>query len=111
MALFLDEKHITALSDAGQLRMPDCIEAVERAYREQGRGQMQLLSRHNFWLGPSPIAVRGRSLKVGAAALPGIGIMGVVTYSSGYVAGHLELWVQLFSSDTGELYPCYADAG
>jgi alanine dehydrogenase len=101
MTLFLDEHHIAALERSGAITMRDLVDAVERAYRQQGEKAVQLLPRHNFWFDRS--STRGKSLKLGGAALPGIGATGVTAYTAGFRPGYIDLWIQLFSTTTGEL--------
>ncbi|HXP32012.1 MAG TPA: ornithine cyclodeaminase family protein [Stellaceae bacterium] len=103
MTLFLAAHHIAALHESGAVGMPDYIEAVAGAYREQGEGRLQLLPRHNFFLDDSSGSAKGRSLKIAGAALPGLGAMGVPTYSAGFRRGVLNLWIELYSTETGEM--------
>ncbi len=103
MTLFLDTHHITKLHEGGHIGMRDYVDAVERAYREQGEGRLQLLPRQNFWMAGANVANRGPSLKVAAAVLEGLGVIGIPLYTAGYRRGVIDLWIALMSTKTGEM--------
>lgn len=103
MAIFLDAQHIARLHAGGHVGIGDYVDAIERAYRDQGEGRLQLLPRQNFWLGAATAANRGPSLKVAAAILEGMGVIGVPIYTAGYRPGAIELWIALFDAKTGDL--------
>ena len=103
MTLFLDEHHMQRLHDGGQVTMGHYVDAMERAYREQGLGRVELLPRQNFWIGDANAANRGPSLKLSGAVIPGLGVMGVPMYSAGFRRGAIDLWVALMSTTTGEM--------
>lgn len=103
MTLFLDAHHIARLHAEGHVGMPHYVDAIDRAYREQGEGRLQLLPRQNFWFGGASAATRGPSLKLGAAVLEGIGVIGVPMYTAGFKPGMIDLWIALFSAKTGEM--------
>ncbi len=103
MTLFLDTHHIARLHDEGHVGMRDYVDAVERAYREQGEGRLQLLPRRNFWMAGADAASRGPSLKVAAAVLEGLGVIGIPLYTAGYRRGAIDLWIALMSTKTGEM--------
>lgn len=103
MTLLLDEHHMQRLHDDGHVTMAHYVDAIERAYREQGLDRVQLLPRQNFWIGDANAANRGPSLKLGGAVIPGIGVMGVPMYSAGFRRGAIDLWVALMSTTTGEM--------
>jgi alanine dehydrogenase len=103
MALFLDAQHIARLHAEGHVGMSHYVDAIERAYRDQGEGKLQLLPRQNFWLGDANAQNRGPSLKVAAAILEGMGVIGVPMYTAGFRPGTMELWMALFSARTGDL--------
>ena len=103
MTIFLDTHHIARLHDEGHVGMRDYVDAIERAYREQGEGRLKLLPRQNFWMGSANAANRGPSLKVAAAVLEGLGVIGVPLYTAGFRRGAIDLWIALLSSKTGEM--------
>jgi alanine dehydrogenase len=103
MTLFLDTHHIAKLHEGGHVGMRDYVDAIERAYREQGEGRLQLLPRQNFWWAGANAANRGPSLKLAAAVLDGIGVIGVPMYTAGFQRGSINLWIALFSAKTGEM--------
>jgi ornithine cyclodeaminase/alanine dehydrogenase-like protein (mu-crystallin family) len=90
MPLLLNEAEVTRL-----LTMPEAIDAVEAAFKAQASGDGTANQpRARFFL---PKGV----LHHMAAALPAKGVMGTKTYTS--FAGGTRFYVQLFSSETGEL--------
>jgi len=103
MALFIDTHHIKRLHDEGHVSIANYVDAIERAYREQGEGRLQLLPRQNFWMAGANAANRGPSLKVVAAVLEGIDVVGIAFYTAGYKRGAIELWIALMSAKTGDL--------
>src|ERR1041384_4912413 len=103
MTLFLDAHHIARLHEGGHIGMKDYVDAVERAYREQGEGRVQLLPRQNFWFAGANAANRGPSLKLAAAIMEGAGIIGIPMYTAGFRRGAIDLWIALMSATTGEM--------
>lgn len=103
MTLFLDEHHIRRLHDAGHVTMLHYVDAIERAYREQGEGRVDLLPRQNFWIGDANATNRGPSLKLACAVVPGLGVMGIPMYSAGFRRGAIDLWIALMSTTNGEM--------
>jgi len=103
MALFLDAHHIARLQAEGHVGMMHFVDAIEGAYRDQGEGKLQLLPRQNFWWAGATAANRGPSLKLAAAVLEGVGVIGVPMYTAGFKKGAIELWIALFSATTGDL--------
>jgi ornithine cyclodeaminase/alanine dehydrogenase-like protein (mu-crystallin family) len=103
MTIFLDTHHIARLHDEGHVGMRDYVDAVERAYREQGEGRLAMLPRQNFWMAGANAANRGPSLKLAAAVLEGLGVIGVPLYTAGYRRGVIDLWIALMSTKTGEM--------
>lgn len=103
MTIFLDTHHIARLHEGGHVGIGHYVDAIERAYREQGEGRLQLLPRQNFWWAGANAANRGPSLKIAAAVLDGIGVVGVPLYTAGFKRGAIDLWIALFSAKTGEM--------
>lgn len=89
MPLLITEDEVADL-----LTMPEAIQAVETAFAAQARGTGTNHPRGRFFL---PDGVFHHM----AAALPERGVMGTKTYTS--FAGGTRFWVQLFSSETGDL--------
>ncbi|WP_309718382.1 ornithine cyclodeaminase family protein [Armatimonas sp.] len=89
MPLFLTEEDVLAV-----LTMPDAIAALETAFLAQAQADALNQPRQRIFL-PSGV------LHHMAAALPVLGVMGTKTYTS--FADGTRFYVQLFSSETGEL--------
>ncbi|MBC7807438.1 MAG: ornithine cyclodeaminase family protein [Akkermansiaceae bacterium] len=89
MALLLNEENVSEL-----LTMPEAISAVENAFTALADGSGMNHPRERFFL---PQGV----LHHMAAALPAEGVMGTKTYTSFRLG--TRFFVQLFSSETGEL--------
>lgn len=103
MALFLDAHHIARLHTEGHVGIGDYVDAIEGAYRDQGEGKLQLLPRQNFWWAGANPSNRGPSLKLAAAVLEGVGVIGVPMYTAGFKPGAIDLWIALFGTKTGDL--------
>lgn len=89
MPIFLSEDDVAAL-----LTMPEAVAAVADAFAAQSAGGGANHPRGRFFL-PNGV------LHHMAAALPAKNVMGTKTYAS--FGGGTRFWVQLFSSETGEL--------
>lgn len=89
MPLLLSEDDVAVL-----LSMPEAINAVEAAFASQAAGAASNHPRARFFL---PRGV----LHHLAAALPARSVMGTKTYTT--FGGKTRFWVQLFSSETGDL--------
>ena len=90
MALFLIEDDVKRL-----LTMDVAIEAVEESFRQLAFGDATNTPR-------SRATMRNGALNVMSAVAPGLGVMGLKAY--GVVKGaQVRFYVQLFSTDTGEL--------
>ena len=100
MTLFLNEKHIAQMHEAGLATIDDYISAVEAAYTDQGRGDFEILPRTNFTV-DVPGCKRPGTLKIGGGCLKGVRVMGASMYSGGY--GGMNLWVTLYDCDTGKV--------
>ncbi len=103
MALLIDQHHLAALHQRGALTMRDYVDGIERAYREQGLGRLQLLPRQNLWLPGANATNRGKSFKIAGAVLSGIGYAGIPLYGAGFAPGAIDLWIALFSTENGTM--------
>lgn len=100
MTLFINEKHIAQMHEAGLVTMDDYITAVEAAYGDQGRDEFEILPRTSFTV-EVPGRKRPGTLKIGGGCLKGVRVMGASLYSGGY--GGMNLWVTLYDCDTGKV--------
>ena len=89
MPLFLTEDDVLSV-----LTMPDAIAALETAFTAQAQADAQNLPRQRIFMSSGVLHHM-------AAALPALGVMGTKTYTS-YSSG-IQFYVQLFSTETGEL--------
>ncbi len=89
MALFLREDEIARL-----IRMEDLIDALEDAFREQGRHQVVNRPRHRVTAGSTV-------LNVMSAGIPSLEVMGLKAYSSARAGA--RFLAMLYSTGTGEL--------
>ncbi len=103
MTLLLDLPDIERLHAEGMVGMADHISAIEAAYRSLGEGGAQVMPRFNMLVDPRAESPKSKSLRVGGATLPAAGMMGSALYSAGFLAGQIELWVVLYSTETGQL--------
>jgi alanine dehydrogenase len=102
MTLLLDTGDIERLHGEGIVTMADHVAAIESAYRSLGEGGAQVMPRFNLQMDPNGDP-KSKSLKVGGATLPAAGMMGSALYSAGFNKGRIELWVVLYSTETGQL--------
>ncbi|MCX8214429.1 MAG: ornithine cyclodeaminase family protein [SAR202 cluster bacterium] len=90
MALLLTEKDVAEL-----LTMDIAIETIEEGFRQQAAGQASNSPRLRLPLGKG-------AFNFMAAAAPGLGVMGMKTYGV-FGAGGAKFYVQLYSTENGEL--------
>ena len=102
MTLLLDTGDIEKLHGERIVTMADHVAAIESAYRSMGEGGAQVMPRFNLQIDPKGDP-KSKSLKVGGASLPAAGMMGSALYSAGFSKGRIELWVVLYSTETGQL--------
>ncbi len=103
MTLLLDRPDIERLHAEGIVGMADYISAIDSAYRSLGEGRANVMPRFSLMLDRHADSPRSKSLKLGAATLPAAGLMGSALYTAGFAKGQIELWVALYSTETGEL--------
>lgn len=90
MALYLTEQDVVGL-----LTMDIALEAVEDGFKHQAAGTASNNPRRRAGLA-------GGEFNTMSAAAPGLGVMGMKTYGS-YGQGGARFYVQLYSTETGEL--------
>lgn len=81
----------------------DCIDAVESSFREQGMQQVGILPRQILWADMHPASTRARALKLSASYMRGSRVMGASLYSVQYRPGDVDMWVTVFSGETGRM--------
>ena len=86
------------------LTMKDCLQAVEAAYRFDGKQEAFMFPRHNLAL------PKRYSYKILSGALPSLGVLGTLGYTGGYPRHHSPLECRklttLFSAETGQPLAC-----
>ena len=101
--LYIGPQDIARMHAEGVITMGDYVEAIHAGYRDKGEGGVQVLPRMNLWAEENRPGTRPRSLKVAGGLARGLDVMGTVAYSAGYGSGGIDLWIQIFSADTGEM--------
>lgn len=76
------------------------VDAIESAYRSRGEGTATVMPRFNLKVDPTGDD-KSKALKIGGAVLPAKGVMGSAMYAAGWSKGTIELWVLLYSTDSG----------
>lgn len=84
MKIRITPDRVRMLHDTGAVKLADYIAAVEAAYAAHGQGAATVVPRLSLVTDTDRTSARPRSMKVAAAALPPLGVMGVVSYPAGY---------------------------
>lgn len=103
MTLFIGPKDIARLHSEGHVSMRDYVDADERAFREQGERSIALLPRQVLWQDEQPAGVRSPAFKMSASLMRGSRLMGASLYPANYRLGHAEMWITLFSGQSGKM--------
>lgn len=103
MALYLGPADLERLFGEGHVSIADCIAAVEASFLEQGQQQVGVLPRQILWAEERPASPRARALKLSASYMRGSRVMGASLYSVQYRPGDVDMWITLFSGETGRM--------
>lgn len=103
MALYLGPGDLERLFAQGHVSIADCISAVEASFLEHGQQQVGILPRQILWAEERPASPRARALKLSASYMRGSRVMGASLYSVQYRPGDLDMWITLFSGETGRM--------
>ncbi len=85
------------------MSIADCIAAVEASFLEHGQQQVGVLPRQILWAEERPASPRARALKLSASYMRASRIMGASLYSVQYRPGDVDMWITLFSGETGRM--------
>lgn len=103
MALLLGRSEVDRLFDGTHVRIDECIDAVEAAFAEHGRGAVGVLARQILTSDGRPAEPRSRALKLSASYMRDSGVMGASLYTTHFRPGDVDMWLAIFSGTTGEL--------
>jgi ornithine cyclodeaminase/alanine dehydrogenase-like protein (mu-crystallin family) len=104
VALFLGPGDLERLFAGGHVRPLDCIDAVEGSFREHGERGVGVLPRAILTAdGEAPVP-RSRALKLSASYMRGSRRMGASIYSTHFRPGEVDMWIVLFSGETGRMH-------
>lgn len=103
VAWFLGSGDVDRLFEREHVHLRECIDAVESSFREQGDGHVGILPRHILTADGEAAQPRSRALKLSASYLRRRGIMGASIYSTHYRPGDVDMWLLVFSGESGEL--------
>lgn len=104
MALHVGPRDLERLFGNRIVTPADCVESVEAAFREQGERTVGLVSRHILTADGNPPTPRSRALKLSASYLRESRLMGASIYSTHFTPGEVEMWIALFSGETGRMF-------
>jgi ornithine cyclodeaminase/alanine dehydrogenase-like protein (mu-crystallin family) len=102
--ILITATHIRALHEGGHVTMTDYIDAVETAFRGQGRHALEIMPRQVLWRDPEATGVRSPSLKLSASILRTEQVMGASIYAAHFTPGSLNMWIMLFDAESGDLH-------
>ena len=103
MALYLGPGDLERLFAQGHVSIDDCITAVEASFLEHGQQQVGILPRQILWAEERPLSPRARALKLSASYMRASRVMGASLYSVQYRPGDVDMWITLFSGETGRM--------
>ncbi len=103
MALYLGQSDLDTLFAQGAVTPADCVDAVHASFVEQGREQVGVLPRQIVWADPAQTAPRSRALKMSAAYMRQSRVMGASIYAVQYTPGSVDMWLTVFSGETGQM--------
>ncbi|MFO1304427.1 MAG: ornithine cyclodeaminase family protein [Burkholderiales bacterium] len=103
MALYLGPRDIARLFESGAVTPRDCVDAVETSFREQGQGDVGVLPRAILTADGAAPTPRSRALKLSASYMRASKAMGASIYSTHFRPGEVDMWVTVFSGETGRL--------
>ena len=103
MTWFVGAADVERLFAEGIVRPLDCVDAVERSFREHGSGDVGVLPRAILTADGAAAQPRSRALKLSAAYMRGSRRMGASIYSTHFRPGDVDMWLMVFSGETGDL--------
>lgn len=103
MAWFVGSEDVVRLFAEGHVSLVECIDAVEASFREHGRGQVGILPRQILTADGAAPHPRSRALKLSASYMRDSKAMGASIYSTHYTPGEVDMWIMVFSGQSGEV--------
>jgi alanine dehydrogenase len=103
LAWFVGRNDVERLFGDGHVPIAECIDAVETAFREQGRGHAGILPRQILTADGVPAQPRSRALKLSASYMRDSKLMGASIYSTHFRPGDVDMWLMVFSGESGDL--------
>jgi alanine dehydrogenase len=103
LALFLGRADVDRLFAEAHVAPLDCVDAVEASFREHGRGHVGVLPRQILTADGAPPQPRSRALKLSASYMRDSRAMGASIYTTHFRPGDVDMWLLVFSGDSGEL--------
>ena len=103
MSIYLGSSDLQALFSRRIVTARECIDAVAEAFKEHGRSSVEAMPRRILWASGKSKQPRDRALKLSAAYMQDSKIMGASIYSTHFQPGSVNMWVNVFSGDSGEM--------
>ena len=103
MTWFVGPGDLARLFASGAVTPRDCVDAVEASFREQGEGSVGVLPRAILTADGAAPLPRSRALKLSASYMRGSRVMGASIYSTHFRPGDADMWLTVFSGDTGRM--------
>lgn len=103
MAWFVGSGDVDRLFEERHLDLRDCIDAVEASFREHGEGHVGVVPRQILTADGAAAHPRSRALKLSASYMRASRVMGASIYSTHFRPGDVDMWLMVFSGDSGAL--------
>jgi alanine dehydrogenase len=103
VALYLGPGDLERLFADERGTVAGCIDAVEASFREHGEGDVGIVPRHILTADGCPPVPRSQALKLSASYMRQSRIMGASIYSTHFRPGDVDMWITLFSGETGRM--------
>jgi alanine dehydrogenase len=100
---FVGPGDLARLFASGAVTPGDCVHAVESSFREQGQGSVGVLPRAILTADGAAPLPRSPALKLSASYMRNSHVMGASIYSTHFRPGDVDMWLTVFSGDTGRM--------
>jgi alanine dehydrogenase len=104
VAWYVGPRDLERLFEAKLVTPAECVAAVAASFREQGEGHVGLVPRQILTADGQAPTPRSRALKLSASYMRDSRTMGASLYSTHFRPGEVDMWIALFSGETGRMH-------